>query len=111
MSDWDPEAFTRGLIAPTDPAWIRNIAADPNVTVQAEGWTFDARATIAEGADREQLWDRHVEARPEFADSPGEGRSGHPDGTPDARVLRNGQPSRPPPASVVDRSAGLFVCY
>lgn len=70
VSDWDPEAFTRGLIAPTDPAWIRNIAADPNVTVQAEERTFDARATIAEGADREQLWDRHVEARPEFADSP-----------------------------------------
>jgi deazaflavin-dependent oxidoreductase (nitroreductase family) len=125
MTDWDPEAFTKALIAdlrehggqvtsgplagrplmiltttgaktghprvavvtytrdgdayvvagsksgaPTDPFWFGNLKANPIVKVEAEGKTFDARATVAEGADHDQLWDRHVAARPEFAEYP-----------------------------------------
>jgi len=125
MTDWDPEAFTKALIAdlrahggqvssgpmagrplviltttgamtgqprlailtftrdgdayvvagtkngaPTDPLWIRNLAKVPLARVEAEGKAFDARATLAKGVDRDELWARHVEARPEFARYP-----------------------------------------
>jgi len=53
--------------SPVDPAWIHNVAAHPNVVVEAEGRTFRARATVADPAERAQLWDRHVEALPKFA--------------------------------------------
>ena len=124
MTDWDPEAFTRALIAdvrengrptsgpmagrplmvltttgaktgeprtvvvtftrdgdayvvagsksgaPTDPYWFRNLRSNPVVRVEADRQAFEARATEVEGADREQLWDRHVAERPEFAEYP-----------------------------------------
>lgn len=55
---------------PTDPAWIRNVKANPDVAVEVEGRTFEATASVAEGADRDRLWDRHVAALPQFADYP-----------------------------------------
>jgi deazaflavin-dependent oxidoreductase (nitroreductase family) len=55
---------------PTDPAWFTNLAANPVVTVEADGRTFQARATVAEGADRDRLWDRHVAEHPQFAEYP-----------------------------------------
>jgi deazaflavin-dependent oxidoreductase (nitroreductase family) len=56
--------------APTNPAWYHNLRADPIVTVEAEGRASKARATVVDDAERQRLWDRHVEARPEFADYP-----------------------------------------
>jgi deazaflavin-dependent oxidoreductase (nitroreductase family) len=125
MTDWDPEAFTRALIAdmranngevtsgpmagrpililtttgaktgeertailtytrdgdrwvvaatksgaPTNPAWYHNLVATPEVDVEVGGEQFKARATETEPAERERLWAKHVEARPEFADYP-----------------------------------------
>jgi deazaflavin-dependent oxidoreductase (nitroreductase family) len=126
MADWDPEAFTRGLIAdmranggqvtggpmagrslliltttgaktgeprtaiatftrdgeayviagtksgaPVHPAWYTNLVANPEVTFEANGKPpVKARAVPAEGADRDALWDRHVEANPYFAEYP-----------------------------------------
>ena len=56
--------------APTDPYWFRNLRSNPLVKVEADRQAFEARATEVEGADREQLWDRHVAERPEFAEYP-----------------------------------------
>jgi deazaflavin-dependent oxidoreductase (nitroreductase family) len=125
MTDWDPEAFTRALIAdmrankgevttgpmagrplllltttgartgqqrqailtytrdgdrwvvaatksgaPTNPAWYHNLRANPIVDVEARGERFKARATETDPVDRERLWAKHVEARPEFAEYP-----------------------------------------
>jgi deazaflavin-dependent oxidoreductase (nitroreductase family) len=56
--------------APTDPHWYGNLVADATVKVEAEGRTIEARATVAQGADRDLLWDRHVAARPEFGEYP-----------------------------------------
>ncbi len=53
---------------PTHPAWYLNLVANPAVTVETEGRTIPAKASVAEGADRDALWDRHVEAYPGFAD-------------------------------------------
>ena len=56
--------------ATTDPFWYRNLVANPTVTVEAEGRKFEARADVAQGADRDALWAHHVAERPEFADYP-----------------------------------------
>ena len=56
--------------APTHPAWFHNLLADPLVTVEAGGETFKARATVADGEERDQLWDRHSTTWPEFREYP-----------------------------------------
>lgn len=54
-----------------DPAWLRNLRADPIVIVEAEGRApFEARASVVEGAERDRLWDQHVAALPHFAAYP-----------------------------------------
>jgi deazaflavin-dependent oxidoreductase (nitroreductase family) len=55
---------------PTNPAWFANLVAHPTFTIEAEGKTTEATAVVAEGADRDELWDRHVQAHPEFASYP-----------------------------------------
>ena len=56
--------------APTNPQWFENLRADPDVTVEAEGKVFKARGAVAEGADRDRLWQRHVVQWPEFGEYP-----------------------------------------
>lgn len=125
MTDWDPEAFTKALMAdlrehggqvtsgpmaggrlliltttgaktgqprvavvkytrdddayvvvgaksgaPTDPMWFKKLATNPVVTLEADGETVEARATVAQGDDRDRLWSRHVAAHPEDAEFP-----------------------------------------
>jgi deazaflavin-dependent oxidoreductase (nitroreductase family) len=56
--------------APTDPHWFDNLRANPDVTAEAEGKVFNARSQVAEGADRDRLWERHVAQWPEFGEYP-----------------------------------------
>ena len=56
--------------SPTNPSWLRNVTANPVVTIETEGRTFRATASVADAADRDQLWERHVEALPHFAAYP-----------------------------------------
>jgi deazaflavin-dependent oxidoreductase (nitroreductase family) len=56
--------------APTDPQWFDNLRANPDVTAEAEGKAFKARGEVAEGADRDRLWERHVARWPEFGEYP-----------------------------------------
>lgn len=55
---------------PKTPAWIANVAADPDVSIEVANETFDVTATIAEGAERDRLWDQHVEQLPWFGAYP-----------------------------------------
>ncbi len=55
---------------PDDPAWFKNLVANPTVTVESDGRKFQAKATVAEGADRDALWDGHVAEHPGFAEYP-----------------------------------------
>lgn len=57
--------------APTNPAWYHNLVTHPEVTVEADGETFPARATPTSGAERDRLWDRHADQLPEFREYPG----------------------------------------
>jgi len=56
--------------APENPAWYANLEANPEVTVEAGGEQFPARATVAVGEERTRLWDRHVKEHPEFGEYP-----------------------------------------
>jgi deazaflavin-dependent oxidoreductase (nitroreductase family) len=57
--------------APTDPVWLRNLRANPNVTVEAGNTTFQATARVVDDADdHDGLWAAHVARLPNFADYP-----------------------------------------
>ena len=47
--------------APSHPSWFLNLQAQPNVHVQVATQKFNAVARIAEGAEREQLWQKMVD--------------------------------------------------
>ena len=53
---------------PTNPDWYFNLLAHPTVTVEVGAETFPARATIAEGAERDRLYAQHAAQMPGFAD-------------------------------------------
>jgi deazaflavin-dependent oxidoreductase (nitroreductase family) len=54
--------------AKTDPQWYRNLSADPQVTVEVPGRTYQAKATPLTGADYEREWARIKQTFPFFAD-------------------------------------------
>jgi deazaflavin-dependent oxidoreductase (nitroreductase family) len=54
--------------APAHPDWYRNLLAHPEVTVEVGADTFDARAVVLAGMERQQLWDRIVASYPFFTD-------------------------------------------
>jgi len=53
-----------------DPAWLYNLLAAPDVTIETGNRTFAARAAVANPAERSRLWDQHVAALPHFAAYP-----------------------------------------
>lgn len=54
--------------APTHPAWYHNLVAYPVVTVEVGGETFEARARVTEGTERDRLFAERVAASPNFAE-------------------------------------------
>jgi deazaflavin-dependent oxidoreductase (nitroreductase family) len=54
--------------APTNPAWYHNLRANPIVTVELPGETFEARAVVAEGDERERIWTEQKSVMPGFAE-------------------------------------------
>ena len=42
--------------APSDPAWLLNVRADPLVAVQVSAERFEAVARVAAADERERLW-------------------------------------------------------
>ena len=46
--------------APVHPAWYRNLVAHPEVTIEHEGETFQARARTAEEPERTRLFDQQA---------------------------------------------------
>ncbi len=56
--------------SPTEPSWLVNVQADPMVSVEVGGQTFQATASIAAADDRDRLWDAHVAVLPQFAEYP-----------------------------------------
>ncbi|MER5350466.1 nitroreductase/quinone reductase family protein [Kitasatospora sp. NPDC002551] len=54
--------------APTDPAWFRNLADGPEVTVELGPDTFAAHAVPLDAAEHEAVWTRQIAIEPLFAE-------------------------------------------
>jgi deazaflavin-dependent oxidoreductase (nitroreductase family) len=54
----------------SDPNWLHNLEANPDVSIEVSNERLQARATIVDGAERDRLWEDHVRALPWFADYP-----------------------------------------
>ncbi|MEV8443095.1 nitroreductase/quinone reductase family protein [Actinosynnema sp. NPDC051121] len=53
--------------SPRHPDWFHNLVANPVVQVEDGVFTYQAEATVLEGAEREELWARAVESDPGWA--------------------------------------------
>ena len=54
--------------APTHPAWFHNLLRHPEVTVEAGGHKFQARAHVMDGDEYERLYSQHADINPTFHD-------------------------------------------
>ena len=54
--------------APSHPAWFLNLEANPSVQVQVATQKFDAVARVAQGAERERLWNLLVDYYAPYTD-------------------------------------------
>lgn len=54
--------------APTSPDWYYNILAHPDVSVEVGTEAFEARATVVEGAERDELYAKQAAIMPNFAE-------------------------------------------
>jgi len=54
--------------APEHPDWYNNLVANPEVTVEALGETYQARATTLQGEERDRYYAKQAEASPAFGD-------------------------------------------
>jgi deazaflavin-dependent oxidoreductase (nitroreductase family) len=52
--------------APAHPDWYRNLRANPNVMVEVGPERFEAKASVAKGAERRRLYDLQAAHMPAF---------------------------------------------
>jgi deazaflavin-dependent oxidoreductase (nitroreductase family) len=54
--------------APTNPDWYHNLLASPRVSAEIGTATVDLVARVADGAERERIWEAQKAAYPGFAE-------------------------------------------
>ena len=54
--------------APEDPQWFHNLVANPDITVEVGTETVPVRARVAEGDERDRLYQAQADAMPNFAE-------------------------------------------
>ena len=54
--------------APTNPDWYHNLVANPIATVEIGTGKFQARARVAEGEERQRLYNQQAALMPGFAE-------------------------------------------
>ncbi len=54
--------------APSNPDWYHNLVAHPTATVEIGTEKFQARARVAEGEERQRLYDQQAALMPGFAE-------------------------------------------
>ena len=52
----------------THPDWYRNLVANPAVTVELGTETYQATARVLQGAERDEIYAKHVALEPQFGD-------------------------------------------
>ena len=68
LSDAAVAIFASKGGATTTPDWFYNLVANPDVTVEIGTETFSAHARVAEGAEREPIWEQQKHDWPGFAE-------------------------------------------
>jgi deazaflavin-dependent oxidoreductase (nitroreductase family) len=54
--------------APTNPGWYHNLRAHPDTTIEVGTDTLEVTASVAQGDERERLYELQVQAAPQFAE-------------------------------------------
>ena len=54
--------------APTNPDWYHNVQANADVAVEIGTRTYQARARVVQGEERDRIWKRQKQLMPGFAD-------------------------------------------
>ena len=54
--------------APRHPEWLHNLRANPETSIEVGTATIDVTARLAEGDEREEIWNRQKQERPQFAE-------------------------------------------
>ena len=54
--------------APSHPDWYHNLVANPRVTVEVGSDTYEAKAEVLSGEERDRLYARQAELMPNFGD-------------------------------------------
>jgi deazaflavin-dependent oxidoreductase (nitroreductase family) len=54
--------------APTNPDWYHNLIANPRASVEVGATTYDAIARVAEGGERDRIWEAQKRFNPGFAE-------------------------------------------
>lgn len=60
--------FASAAGSPTDPDWLHNLMADPDVTVELGDEEYAAHASVVAGEERDRLFARQVERMPQFGE-------------------------------------------
>jgi len=68
LSDDSVAIFASKGGAPTAPDWFHNLVAHPDVKVEIGTETRAARARVATGDERSEIWERQKAAWPGFSD-------------------------------------------
>ncbi|MDX6481992.1 MAG: hypothetical protein QOG85_2502 [Gaiellaceae bacterium] len=68
LSDDSVAVFASAGGSPKTPDWFFNLVANPDVKVEIGTETFSAHARVAEGAERETIWEKQKADWPGFAD-------------------------------------------
>jgi deazaflavin-dependent oxidoreductase (nitroreductase family) len=53
--------------APTNPDWFHNLVANPRARVEVGSETYDVTARVADGEERELIWEKQKADHPQFA--------------------------------------------
>jgi deazaflavin-dependent oxidoreductase (nitroreductase family) len=54
--------------SPRNPDWYHNVRANPGVSVEIGTGRIEAKARVAEGEERERIWEKQKKEMPGFAD-------------------------------------------
>ena len=54
--------------APTNPDWFHNLRANPDTQIEVGTETVPVRARVAEGEERERIWEEQKRVNSNFAD-------------------------------------------
>jgi deazaflavin-dependent oxidoreductase (nitroreductase family) len=54
--------------SPTNPAWYHNLVANPRATIEVGTETVDVDVSVAQGSERDRLFDAQAALMPNFAD-------------------------------------------